>query len=373
MSPARKPSVLLLEASGNWGGVEAFLANVVAPLQDRFTIDVVAQRDAPDVLRRLAVPREHIVVVPERYGTAAYRRHMLDVFSRGYDIIHINKNSLIKFLPVLWAKRHTSSRVVVHAHNTRPYASTPLAGAHRLVRPFVVPRADGLLACSAAAARYMFGRGACDRARLVANGVDVERFRFNAARRAGLRRSLGVDERTDVVLGVGRLSAQKNPLFLVDAFARCLRADPTALLLIAGEGDLRGALERRIARPDVAGHVRLLGRRADVPDLYAAADLAVFPSRHEGLPIALVEAQAAGVPVLASDAITAETDLTGAVAFLGLDEGARTWGETMLRMLRARSADGTRGAGAALVRDAGYDMRHASRALHDVYRALLEE
>lgn len=151
------------------------------------------------------------------------------------------------------------------------------------------------------------------------NFVDTQSFRPPAAdERAALRVALDLEGRTVVVCS-GRLTARKNVDLLLEAFARACartsapagaaagaREDPAAparppLLLLLGDGPLRGALEARAARPDLAGKVRFEGFRDDVPRWLAAADLFVLPSRLEGLPNALLEAMATGLPALATD------------------------------------------------------------------------
>lgn len=103
-----------------------------------------------------------------------------------------------------------------------------------------------------------------------------------------------------VFLFAGRLHPAKHPENLLDAFGRVVADDPAARLLIAGEGPLEAELRARIARLQLAGPVRLLGARADVPDLLRAADALVIPSRSEALPLVLLEAGLAGLPVVAT-------------------------------------------------------------------------
>jgi len=110
------------------------------------------------------------------------------------------------------------------------------------------------------------------------------------------RSELARDVSTSIVLTVARLDAQKGIAHLLDAAV----AVPQASFAIAGEGPDRAALEQRAATLGVSDRVRFLGHRHDVPALLAAADLFVLPSLYEGLPLAVLEAMAAGVPVIAT-------------------------------------------------------------------------
>jgi len=130
------------------------------------------------------------------------------------------------------------------------------------------------------------------------NGVDVARF-SEAGREAG-RRTLGLGPEALVVGTVGRLNSVKNQMALLDTFARLDPAPVAAHLVIVGEGPARADLEGRTRRRDLAGRVRLLGARDDVPALLAAFDVFVLPSIAEGISNTILEAMATGVPVIAT-------------------------------------------------------------------------
>ena len=113
--------------------------------------------------------------------------------------------------------------------------------------------------------------------------------------------------------------------------------------------------------------VRFLGPRQDVPALLSAMDCFIFPSHHEGLPVTLVEAQAAGLPVAASSAITGEVCITPLVRRLGLDEAADTWAAAALEL--AEGGFAARSCPAGAIRGAGYDIADTARWLEEFYLA----
>lgn len=134
------------------------------------------------------------------------------------------------------------------------------------------------------------------RLRLIPGGVDVSRA---AGAQPVDRAALGVPDDHDMLLWVGRLDPVKGLDELVDAMG-LLRDRPVTLVLV-GEGEYEDDTRRRIDRLGVTDRVRLVGRRDDVPRLLAAADVFVFPSRTEGMPNALLEAMAAGLPIVTTD------------------------------------------------------------------------
>lgn len=113
-----------------------------------------------------------------------------------------------------------------------------------------------------------------------------------------LRRDLGLAEDTPVVLGVFRLSEEKDPRAFIDACADIRKQLPDVRALLVGEGPMRPELQGRIDELGLTGALSLLGRRHDVPDLMRLATLLLLTSRHEGMPNVAMEAQMLGLPVV---------------------------------------------------------------------------
>ena len=153
---------------------------------------------------------------------------------------------------------------------------------------------------------------------------------------AALRRSLGAADGTPLVLTTARLEPQKGLPYLLDAATMV----PDASFVVAGGGPDRGALEARIAALGLANRVCLLGHRDDVHRLLAVADLFVLPSLNEGLPLSVMEAMAAGVPVIATSAGgTAEIVRDGVTGMLVPPGDAQALADAIRALLtdRARS------------------------------------
>ncbi|PAU68637.1 glycosyltransferase [Bifidobacterium criceti] len=365
-----KPSVLVFEASDRWGGIESFIANEICPLRQWFDVHVVTQQEDADIRRRIPISDDRFIEMEGRYGSARYRRWLRELMHRRFDIIHVNKNSLMKYLPITYARRYADSKVIIHSHNTRPSVRSAVSALHYMVRPWIEPLADARLACSRTAAAYMFGKDA-HAAEIVNNGIDTERFVYRPQDRAEVRRELGIAGTDTVLMNVGRFTEQKNQKFLLDVFAEYRARQPHSTLLLVGEGELREALERHAAELRLQDHVIFTGRRNDVHRLFSAADLVLFPSLYEGLPTTLVEAQANGVPVLASSAITAEADITGTVRFEELDHGVEAWADAVADIERHAPDMERRGKAAAIVREHGYDRADGVLYLKAIYDSLL--
>lgn len=165
--------------------------------------------------------------------------------------------------------------------------------------------------------------------------------------RAAIRKELGLDERDMALLACARLEKQKNLLWLVRLAARFTQKDQRFRFFIAGEGSMKQRLQREIARLNVSHHCALLGLRRDVNALMAAADVFVLPSLLEELPLAALEAMAAGLPVAAAPAgaLPELLEISGAGRVMNIDDFA-PWENWLIELANRpdlRAESGKRG------------------------------
>ncbi|MEO8364933.1 MAG: glycosyltransferase [Pseudoxanthomonas sp.] len=163
---------------------------------------------------------------------------------------------------------------------------------------------DYVVTVCEAAREHFFRDGVCPRMGLhsIPNGIRVERFATsNAQARSDLVAKLGLSIDSRIIGTVGRLQPVKDHNNLLEAFARTRKAIPSAALAIIGDGPLRDLLERRAADLGISDSVRFLGDRSDVHDLLAGLDIFALSSVSEGYSVALLEACAAGLPIVATE------------------------------------------------------------------------
>jgi glycosyltransferase involved in cell wall biosynthesis len=161
---------------------------------------------------------------------------------------------------------------------------------------------DQMTIISQAAADHFIAEGIVPKEllRVVPNGVDADLFReVLPEARDAVRRSLGL-EREFVWLAVGRFEIAKDYPNMLRAFARVREQHPRSVLLLVGRGSLQGETETLVQALDLGTQVRFLGVRDDVPELMSAADGYVMSSAWEGMPMVLLEAAAAGLPIVAT-------------------------------------------------------------------------
>jgi glycosyltransferase involved in cell wall biosynthesis len=177
-------------------------------------------------------------------------------------------------------------------------------------------------------------------ARVIRSGFDLSPFFRAPERRAEARRALGVTDGDEVFAAIANFKPQKDPLTLVEAMRIVIRRRPNAILLYAGDGELREEVESAIRAAGIASSIRLLGWREDVPDLLAASDVIVLASLFEGLPRSAVQALASSRPFVGTRVDgTAEIIRDGRNGFLVEPKNPIALAEAMIRALIERPVD----------------------------------
>lgn len=213
-------------------------------------------------------------------------------------------------------------------------------------------------------------------------GIDPARIRvvppglpmdvFGSTEPAGaIRAELGLRPDVPLVLNVGRLRWEKGQMDLVAAMPTILELQPSAHLVIAGEGEERPRLEAAIRSHGLRGRVHLLGQREDVPRLLAAADVFVLPSVTEGLPGALLEAMASGKAVVASDIPAVREAITGGTS--GILLPPQTPGRlatAVADLLEDPSRRAALGRAARGTARSNYSIQSTARRLESIYERL---
>ena len=197
---------------------------------------------------------------------------------------------------------------------------------HSINKKRIFKMANEYFACSQVAAQWFFGDKP---AKIMVNGINLEQYKFNAAIREKIRQKYDLHD--DLVLGhVGRFGVEKNHKKLLNVFAACKKIMPNIKLILCGDGEERKNIESEIKKLNIEGDVLLLGVISNVNEILQAMDIFVMPSLFEGLPFALLEAQAAGLKCIVSDTVSPEADIVGWNRFLPLKLEDSLWAKEIL-------------------------------------------
>lgn len=257
----------------------------------------------------------------------AYQR-ALDAFFAAhpeYRVVHVHQDCLSAVI-LRAAKKHGVPVRIAHSHS-----SSQDKNFKYLIKLFykrqIPAYATVLFACGKDAGDWMFGGKPYT---VVRNAIDAAQYGYQRARAIEVRRALGIAEDAFAIGHVGRFSSVKNHAFLLEVFDQLRRENERAVLLLVGDGELRSSMEEKAKAMGLEGRVLFTGMRSDVCDLMQAMDVFAFPSLYEGLPVSLVEAQAAGLPCIISDRVPEACMLTDLVQRVSLEESARQWAERIL-------------------------------------------
>lgn len=243
-----------------------------------------------------------------------------------YRIVHVHQDCLSAII-LKAAKKHGIPVRIAHSHSSNQDKNLKY-----LIKLFykrqIPSNATQLFACGKEAGDWMFSGAPY---RIINNAIDAKSYSFCEERRDQMREKLGIGVNVFVVGHVGRFNTVKNHTFLLDVFAAVHERNPDSRLLLVGDGDLRAEMEQKAERLGLLAYVIFTGIRSDVPDVMQAMDCFVFPSLYEGLPLTLIEAQAAGLPCIVSDGVPDECDKTGLVECISLREDAMVWADRILQ------------------------------------------
>lgn len=280
-----------------------------------------------------------------------------------YKVVHVHQDCLSSVI-LKAAESHGVPVRIAHSHNANQDKNLkyPIKLWYRREIP---QYATNLFACGKDAGDWMFCGAPYQ---IVDNAIDVAAYACDPAKRTEMRQQLGLAD--ELVIGhVGRFNPQKNHPFLLDIFAALLKKEPNAVLLLVGGGEDMPKIQAKARELGIADHVRFLGVRSDVADLMQAMDVFVFPSLYEGLPVTMVEAQAAGIPCIISDKVPEECIITaGAVDVMPLSAGAEAWADAILEKCNTPRTDHS-----AEIAAHGFDITTEAVKLQEFYLSAYEQ
>jgi glycosyltransferase involved in cell wall biosynthesis len=354
-------------------GTETWLMNVLRRIdRERIRMDFLTHTTEPahydDEIRDLGgriVP----CLSPRSPGT--YSRNFARVLAEfgPYDIVHSHMHHFSGLVLRIAASRGVPVRVA-HSHSDTRINDAAARVARRLytgVATRTIARAATHgLAASEPAAEALFGTNwrSDGRYRILHCGVDLEPFGFKIDR-AQVRAELGIPPDAFVIGHVGRFDPEKNHAFLIEVIQAAAKIGPNVYGLFVGDGRARAEIEQKVAQAGIGDRVVFPGVREDVPRLMQGAmDVFVFPSIFEGLGLAVVEAQAAGLPCVISDVIPAEADVASElVRRMSVSDGPQAWAEAAVSAKAAITPQES----LRRVQESDFDIERSARALTEFY------
>lgn len=320
----------------NGGGVEAVVMNYYRHI-DRSKVQFDFLIDSDSSL----VPREEIeslggrvFEIPPYQHVIEYQRELQRLFKEEcWKIVHSHINALSVF-PLRAAKKAGVPVRIAHSHSTSGKGEYAKNALKAVLKTQSNRYPTHRFACSRFAGEWLFGKAADFE--VVYNAIDLDFFRFNEEVRAQTRADLGLIDDQFVIGHVGRFTAQKNHVFLINVFSEVAKRRDDVVLLLVGSGEDGASVKSMVDQLGLSDRVKFLGQRSDVNRLYQAFDAFLLPSLYEGLCLVGVEAQVSGLPCLLSDTITREVDVTSKCKFMPINDSS-IWVDAISSLTRVAS------------------------------------
>ena len=345
------------------GGLETMLMNYYRKMdREKIQFDFLVHRDFE------ADYDEEI----RRLGGRIYRLSRLNPVSKGYldqldsffkehreyRIVHSHLDCMAG-IPLKYAKKNGVPIRIAHAHSSSQTKDKKYL--LKLLYKRMIPKyATDFYACSEAAGKWMFGGHGFS---VLNNAIDAKEYSYNPEMAIKVRDELKIPEEAVVVGHVGRFDPPKNHEMIVKIFAEVLKRIPGAKLLLVGGGDLQHTVQSQVISLGIQDHVIFTGIRSDVCDLLQAMDVFLFPSLYEGLPVSIIEAQAAGLPCIISDKVPIECKKTDLVQQMNLSESCGSWAEKVITAAKQNKRRDT----SEEIKKAGFDVCENARQLEEFY------
>ena len=306
----------------------------------------------------------NLVALPSRHGSPM--KHYIALWrtlKKGhYDIVHDHGNSSMMAVELTIAKLAGVKNRIAHSHNS----TCPNMRVHRLLNPYFRTVYTKALACGQLAGDWLFGEGNFE---VLPNGFHTEYFVFSKESRDAIRSKLGVENQ--LLIGhIGRINEQKNQEYLLDIFGEVAAMRNDATLLIVGTGPDEEKIKARVQNHPYKDRIILYGETDNPMAFYSAMDVFVFPSRYEGLPVVLLEAQISGLPCVVSDKITREVDL-GDINWQSIDVTPRKWESAILNIKQHSEQERNAYIRNHLAKIERYDINNTVKQLDEIYTDLL--
>lgn len=364
--------VLHYVALMNRAGQETFIMNVFRAI-DRsmvsfdFLCCLPGNGDYDEEIRKLGGEVYHIKLsdrnsMLKQFDNFFILYNYLKTSCKEYFAFHIHtQHAMDGFREALAAKIAGIPTVIVHSHSTSTLFHV---NAHKLFRLPLNKLPVVKLACSELAGNWLYGRNG--KFEVIRNGIDIDKYTYSEDIRTEVRKENGWNNK--IVIGhVGSFTYPKNHEFIVDVFNSFLKVEPNAHLVFAGKGELKTSVEKKCEALGIRNRVTFLGTRNDIERLDQGFDIMLFPSRYEGLPVVLVEAQCTGLPCLISDTITTEVDITNLIKRLSIkNDDISIWVDALSKMLTEYKSYKRENA-ASVVNENKYSIKETVDRLMEIY------
>lgn len=327
--------IFMIGFSENKGGVESYISNLKQNMDcEKYEVIYSMPRMVINGKTWICPRNRHNYLKYWLFWKRFYRENK-------FDVVYLNTCDIVSIDPLKFAKAAGVPVRVFHAHSTgnQQGIGKKMSAFHqwteRQNRKHLDHYATHLFACSKSAGYWMFDSHPYQ---IIKNGIQISKFSFSKTKQKAIKERFGIGD-GPVVGIIGRLDSVKNPLFTIRIAEAAIRKNQNVKFVFIGDGELRAEVQSAIETDGIGEQVKLVGAVDNVQEWMSAIDCILMPSLFEGLPFALVEAQAAGLPCVVSTAVSEEANITGLVEFIPLEEAPEVWADRVLEACQKERKD----------------------------------
>lgn len=332
--------ILVFGMNENPGGVESFIMNYFREFnREKLALDFLCNSNAKIAYESELVSKGarvfHVTARsknPIRYYWEMYR--FFKKYASDYQAIWVNINGLANVDYLKFARYFGIPVRIVHSHNSQNMDTKLREKLHSHNRDRIEKWATDFWACSHEAARWFYNEETIGKVKIIPNAINMDASIFSSEARDKIRTAYKLDNK--FVLGhVGRLHFQKNQEFMIRVLAKLQEFRSDVCLVLVGQGEDLDKLKLLAEELSVQDKVYFVGVQSNISEWLSAFDLFFFPSKFEGLPLAPLEAQANGLPILLSEeAMPQEAKINENIFYYSLKADEERWAKFLDEMIR---------------------------------------
>lgn len=314
--------VLHIVSKMNRGGVETMLMNYFRNIdKTKVVFDFIEHGEKDEESHYDKEIRELggkiYYVTPKTKSYYKNTKEMMSIMKENnYTIVHAHQDAMNSFALKIAKKSGVKVRIA-HAHSTGMPASHLKTIIYNYSIKQLPKYANKFFTCSEKSADYLFPNVERSKIHYIRNSIDLEKFKFNNEIRVKKKKDLGLED-FKIIGHVGNFLYPKNHKFIINLFEQLLKCNKQyKLVLCGGNGNIE-EIKQLVKSKNLSENVLFLGNREDVNELLNIFDVFILPSIYEGLPVSTIEAQVNGLPVIVSDSITKEINISKKVQFISL-------------------------------------------------------
>lgn len=330
-------------------------------------VDFLAVNDVDEnIVKKIKEAGCNIIKVEGRRNKTAkycYKLYKL-MKQKKYDIVHAHGSSSIITIEMMIAKFADIKIRIAHSRNT----TCDNKKIDKILRPLFYKVTTDYFACGNKAGEWLFEK---NNFTIIPNAKDIKLFEFSKEMRNQVREKYKINNKL-TICHIGKFNYQKNHDFLIDIFYEVKKINGNTCLLLVGDGELKQSINKKIEKLGLKDDVIMIGEINNVNELIQGMDILVMPSRYEGLPNVVIEAQISGLACVISENITDECKITELVEFESLEASSKIWAE---RILNKQLIDRECYKEMIInqIRVSGYDIKKAAQNLKDIYFNLYKQ